>query len=174
MKLIFLPKTQYRYRRGNVGVDRTPFDRHWMSNKQRRRRYWGFIHSFLIFAFLIIAVKVGSSALFVMKPKSRSVVLSIQLPRAQAATQISKKDGCVYIWVDREGRFLVNEIHVHTPNDLAYLLYDLNDENPYAIPVISADAKVNMDTIYYLMHVLEIAGYKKIIYKTHSPGTLSN
>jgi|GEM_PF-6022361 len=172
MKLIYLPKTQYRYRREVDGPNRKRFDRHWMSRAHRRQRYWGLMHSFLLFAFLIVAVRVAFASLSCIRPESQSG-LSVETPRALNAVPIQNETPRLNIRIDRDGRFQVGRKNIVTLNNLSYLLYDRYDQYPDEIPVIIADYYASMNDIIYVVRSLEIAGYKKIIFRTHSPGLMS-
>ena len=172
MKLIYLPKTQYRYRREIDGVNRKRFAKHWMSRAHRRQRYWGGMHSFLLFAFLVVAVRIAFASISCIQPETRSGLV-IETPKSVNAVLIDNEISRLNIRIDRDGRFQVGRDYIITLNKLSYLLYDRYDQYPDEIPVIIADRYAAMNDVIYVIQSLEIAGYKKIIFRTHSPGFMS-
>ena len=171
MQLIYLPKSRYRLARENVAPNRSLFDKYSISLKQKRKRYWHLFNSFLVFAFLIVSVRVGASALLLIRYEQGKA--EFDLPRAESSEKIVSRDSRLNIYVDQR-IVTVNNESFWNLEQLAYCIYDLYLHDPDKIPVIIADRKTDMEKLNYLTQVLDIAGFQEYYLKTYSPGLLGD
>lgn len=170
----YLPQSQARVR-----GSKKPFCLDTIFKQYRRRRwrsYWKIKEALWTFLFLILAVRVGSAALFTLMDFHSvwdAVWLyrhpaKLVLPTAHSLRSLSSRRNMMLISIHRDGFAMVEG----TPcrhEDLPLAFYRQAQMNPLSIAGLVIDRECRMEQVYPVLRALRKAGLYRVRFIARSP-----
>ncbi len=166
-----LEKTIYKHQQENIYPNRNYFDRNRLTLKQKRKRLWSLFNTVIFLSFLIFSIRIGSMTLFLLQREDFNG-LSMELPTGRGEKPVIKSNLKIKIFIDMGHNIVVNDVWCRNYDSFAYIMYNMNTTDPYAVPLIYADKRAKMEIILYVLDVLKIAGFKKTYFMLNSPEML--
>ncbi len=166
----YLPKNLSQARRSKL-IGLPPSHRLWRQRRFTLSECWKIAYTMWFFIFLIFSIRIGQIGLFLLPPAIRSDVLKLSYPPSYLANRIPDKRHHVNIWIDNEGRMVVDRAIVlnTTRGDIAlykHLLQKQISKKGKDFVVLNVDESASMENVLKMVTLLQTLGVKKIYFRT--------
>ena len=159
--LIYLPKSRASYlKQYSYG--------HYYGNRFKREEYWKLMNSFLLFMFLIFAVRIGLIIASTGGSIAKRQPLKITAPEAISTKNIERSKYTFRIYIDRINNLVIDDKTIKSEKELIKVLDKYYNKIGNYKPYLWVDEGTEMWFVENVIRTIKKVGYEEITFFTTS------